>query len=74
MFGVDPDTGFARRPLDNVGIQYGLAALNAGVIDVDQFLDLNEHIGGYDIDGNIVAARADDDARKRPTARIASAR
>ena len=59
VFGVDPDTGFARRPLDNVGIQYGLAALNAGVIDVDQFLDLNEHIGGYDIDGNIVAARAE---------------
>jgi hypothetical protein len=59
VFGIDPDTGFARRPLDNVGIQYGLAALNAGVIDVDQFLDLNEHIGGYDIDGNIVAARAE---------------
>ena len=31
VLGVDPDTGFARRPLDNVGIQYGLAALNAGV-------------------------------------------
>ena len=37
-----PATGFARRPLDNVGVQYGLKALNAGAITVDQFLDLNE--------------------------------
>lgn len=57
VYGRDPETGFARRPLDNVGIQYGLAALNAGTITVDQFLDLNEKIGGYDVDANIVASR-----------------
>jgi hypothetical protein len=57
VLGSDPATGFARRPLDNVGIQYGLDALNNGVITVDQFLDLNERIGGYDIDGNFVAER-----------------
>ena len=57
LFGRDPATGFARRPLDNVGMQYGLAALNAGAISVDQFLELNARIGGYDIDGNWVAAR-----------------
>jgi hypothetical protein len=56
-FGVDPATGFARRPLDNVGVQYGLRALNAGTISVDQFLDLNETVGGYDIDGEFVAER-----------------
>jgi hypothetical protein len=56
-FGRDPKTGFARRPLDNVGIQYGLQALNDGVITKEQFLDLNEKVGGYDIDGNIVAQR-----------------
>jgi hypothetical protein len=55
--GKDPKTGFARRPLDNVGIQYGLGALNAGVITKDQFLDLNAKIGGYDNDGEIAAAR-----------------
>ncbi|MFN8016804.1 MAG: DUF6351 family protein [Acidimicrobiales bacterium] len=55
--GTDPTTGFAQRPLDNVGVQYGLQALNDGTITVAQFLDLNEHVGGYDIDGNIVAAR-----------------
>ncbi len=50
VYGKYPDTGFARRPLDNVGVQYGLKALNDGIISVDQFLDLNEKIGGVDID------------------------
>lgn len=57
VFGRDPATGFARRPLDNVGVQYGLRALNAGLITVDQFLDLNERIGGYDIDARFQPAR-----------------
>ena len=52
IYGRDPVTGFARRPLDNVGVQYGLAALNDGVITTAQFLDINERIGGYDNDGN----------------------
>jgi hypothetical protein len=55
VYGKDPVTGFARRPLDNVGIQYGLKVLNAGVISVEQFLDLNEKVGGFDIDANILA-------------------
>ncbi len=59
VLGEDPDTGFAYRPLDNVGVQYGLDAVNAGTITVDQFLDLNEHVGGWDIDGNIVAERTE---------------
>jgi hypothetical protein len=50
IFGRDPKTGFARRPHDNVGVQYGLGALNAGVISKGDFLDLNEKAGGYDID------------------------
>jgi hypothetical protein len=53
-YGKDPTTGFARRPLDNVGIQYGLKLLNAGTISIEQFLDLNERIGGFDIDANIL--------------------
>jgi hypothetical protein len=55
--GVDPVSGFANRPLDNVGVQYGLNAFNAGVITADQFLDLNRSIGGYDVDGGFTAAR-----------------
>jgi len=57
IFGVDPATGFARRPFDNVGIQYGLGALNAGAITFEQFIDLNSRVGGHDIDGNVVADR-----------------
>jgi len=57
VWGRDPKTGFARRPLDNVGIQYGLGALNAGAITKEQFLDLNAKIGGYDNDGRIVPTR-----------------
>jgi hypothetical protein len=58
VYGRDPATGFARRPFDNVGVQYGLGALNAGVISVDQFLDLNERVGGYDQDANYVPERS----------------
>jgi hypothetical protein len=55
---VPPATvGFARRPLDNLGIQYGLAAFNAGTISFAEFVDLNEKIGGLDIDGRFVAER-----------------
>lgn len=58
VYGVDPTTGFALRPFDNVGVQYGLAALNAGAITKTQFLDLNENIGGYDQDSNYVSSRS----------------
>lgn len=42
--------GFAGVPLGNAGVQYGLEALEAGVISIDQFLDLNARIGSMDID------------------------
>lgn len=57
VFGRDPATGFARRALDTVGVQYGLEALNAGAITKQQFIDLNQNIGGYDNDGNYVTTR-----------------
>ena len=63
VFGVDPKTGFARRPFDNVGIQYGLKAFNAGKIAFEQFLDLNRRIGGHDIDGRVVATRTVADSK-----------
>jgi hypothetical protein len=58
VYGRDPNSGFARRPLDNVGVQYGLTALNAGTITIKQFLDLNARIGGFDNDGNVVSRRS----------------
>jgi hypothetical protein len=57
IYGRDPKTGFARRPQDNIGIQYGLQGLNGGVISVDEFIDLNERIGGNDIDGGFSSER-----------------
>jgi Tannase-like family of unknown function (DUF6351) len=63
VYGRDPKTGYVRRPLDNVGVQYGLAALTAGVISMEQFLNLNERIGGFDNDGNTVATRTKADAK-----------
>src|SRR5215469_1048538 len=57
VFGRDPSTGFARRPIDTIGVQYGLEALNLGAITKQQFLDLNRNIGGYDNDGNYVTTR-----------------
>src|SRR3989475_4563181 len=73
VYGVIPNTPFpgsaqfAQRPLDNAGLQYGLKAVNDGVITVDQFLDVNEVIGGFDIDFNHVANRTGHyrDATKR---------
>ncbi len=58
IYGRDPVTGFGLSPFDNVGVQYGLAALNAGAISTTQFLDLNQGIGGVDHDYNYVSSRA----------------
>ncbi len=68
IWGRDPTTGYARRPLDNVGVQYGLQALNDGAITVQQFLDLNQNIGGYDVNGNYVATRTVGDLQAIHTA------
>jgi hypothetical protein len=68
VWGRHPTTGYARRPFDNVGVQYGLGAFNSGVISAEKFIELNEHAGGYDINGNIVSTRTVAD---RETLRIA---
>ncbi|WKB55860.1 DUF6351 family protein [Eleftheria terrae] len=64
--GRDADTGFVRRTLDNVGVQYGLTGLRSGAITVEQFLDLNEKIGGYDQDGEPATARTVSDLTALP--------
>ncbi|MEQ8954365.1 MAG: DUF6351 family protein [Gammaproteobacteria bacterium] len=58
---ISSERAFARAPHDNVGVQYGLAALNAGLIDRQLFLDLNENIGGWDIDVNSRPQRTEGD-------------
>jgi hypothetical protein len=42
--------GFAGLPIDDVGVQYGLAGLTEGTITPAEFVDLNSKIGGADID------------------------
>ena len=49
--------GFAGLPVDNVGVEYGLEPLLKGDITPTQFVDLNQKIGGEDIDINPTAAR-----------------
>jgi Tannase-like family of unknown function (DUF6351) len=46
IYGTD-ETGFARVPWDNVGVQYGLEALTTGAITPAEFLDLNAQIGSW---------------------------
>ena len=46
LFGTDAD-GFGLRTWDNVGVQYGLAALRDGSLDRERFLDLNRQVGGW---------------------------
>jgi hypothetical protein len=57
--GTDPETGFPNSPLDNTGVQYGLAALTSGAITPAQFAELNADIGGQDYTGAPVAQRTE---------------
>jgi hypothetical protein len=57
LTGTDPTTGFSPRPLDNSGVVYGLQPFNDGLISFEQLVEMNANIGGYDIDGAIVADR-----------------
>jgi hypothetical protein len=50
VFGVGPDNR-APRPIDNVGLQYGLQNLLNGTLDQERFVDVNWRIGGMDLDG-----------------------
>ena len=55
--------GFTGIPLDNTGVQYGLRALQQGLISGDQFINLNRDIGGLDVDIDPQPARTVADPR-----------
>jgi hypothetical protein len=63
VYGRDPQTGAAPQIFDNVGLQYGLRAYNEGKISAEQFLELNELIGGFDADGKLGPVRSSGDPR-----------
>ena len=49
--------GFAATPVDNIGVQYGLGALQKGQITPAEFVDLNKKVGGLDADANYTKRR-----------------
>jgi hypothetical protein len=59
---INTTRAFAPSPHDNVGVQYGLMALNQGLIEKSLFLDINEKFGGWDVDFQPTAARTEADA------------
>ena len=58
----------ARQTADNVGIQYGRGALMSGAITAEEFVTLNEKIGGTDADSNPREARTTADPAALPIA------
>src|SRR3954449_11889999 len=62
VFGRRPQDGYANRPYSNIGVQFGLAALMSREITPAQFLDLNQHLGGRDINFVPTASRTQADA------------
>jgi len=55
---ADPTDLRARETRDNVGVQYGLKAMLSGAISAEEFVTLNEVIGGADKDSNFQAGRS----------------
>ena len=53
IYGVGAD-GFARRAVDNVGVQYGLRAFVEGEITTEEFLRVNAEAGGWKSGAEIV--------------------
>ena len=59
VYGTDAEGRGLRVEPDNVGVQYGWNALQEGAIAMEQFVSLNESVGGMGIDGNRTAARSE---------------
>lgn len=54
IYGTD-SRGYAPIPIDNVGVQYGLAALARGGISTDEFLRINACVGSWKEQSDFVA-------------------
>ncbi|MEO7152112.1 MAG: DUF6351 family protein, partial [Burkholderiaceae bacterium] len=61
IWGKVPGGPAARDTRDNLGVQYGLKALRDGVIDAEEFVTLNELVGGIDRDSTARSARSSAD-------------
>jgi hypothetical protein len=68
IWGLVPGTTHAPSTRDNVGVVYGLKALASGAINQDEFVLLNQKIGGADFDINRTDARSSADLDALPIA------
>ena len=68
VWGLAPGTTRANQTNDNVGVQYGMKALLSGAINAEEFVPLNEGVGGSDADSNLTTARSVADAAALPIA------
>ncbi|HKE16343.1 MAG TPA: DUF6351 family protein, partial [Kofleriaceae bacterium] len=68
IWGTAEGSSRARSTRDNVGVQYGLGALVSGAITPEEFVVLNEKIGGADADVRPTAARSSADLEALPIA------
>ncbi len=57
LWGTYPGTNIGRILKNNEGVQYGLGALLDGTLAPEEFVVVNEQVGGVDLDGNFVAER-----------------
>ena len=68
IYGTD-DKGFGRRFWGNDGVQYGLVSLRNGKLTPDEFITLNQRIGGWKSPSNMQNDRfwhiSGDDSLKR---------
>ena len=53
--------GFTGIPFANKGVMYGLKPMRQGAITLEQFIDLNEKVGGLDINADAVPDRIEGD-------------
>ncbi len=60
---ADPTDSRALDTRDNAGVQYGLKAMLSGAISPEEFVTLNEIVGGTDKDSNFSATRTVADRR-----------
>ncbi len=68
IWGRNPGAAAPRDTRDNVGVQYGLRALLAGAITAEEFVTLNEAVGGTDGNTQFTARRSEADPQALATA------
>jgi hypothetical protein len=61
IYGKVKGTNRANTISDNVGVQYGLKAFLSAAITAEEFVTLNEKIGGFNADSNPIAGRSQAD-------------